>query len=95
MSEFAFSHEPNTGNCDEGIYGTKKNNLQYIAYCSTGGAEEDYPEDTCPRYVHGDAQIDNFTVNLELTGKTATFSHCNRTNFQRCCSVGKNYFRIF
>ena len=74
MSEFAFSHEPNTGNCDEGIYGTKKNNLQYIAYCSTGGAEEDYPEDTCPRYIHGDAQIDNFTINLELTGKTATFS---------------------
>lgn len=68
MAEFAFTHEPNTGNCDEGIYGEKKTNLQYIAYCSTGGAEEDYPPDTCPRYVHGNAQIDQLQVNTSITG---------------------------
>ena len=40
----------------------KKTDTQYIAYSITG--DSDYPgEETCARLVHGDAQIDNFTVN--------------------------------
>ena len=47
------------------ITGSKKTNSQYIAYAGTD--DTDYPDDACGRLVHGNAQIDNFTVNQDLT----------------------------
>ena len=47
----------------------KKTDTQYIAYSITG--DSDYPrEETCARHVHGNAQIDDLTVNndLDVTG---------------------------
>ena len=47
----------------------KKTDTQYIAYSITG--DSDYPgEETCARHVHGDAQIDDLTINndLDVTG---------------------------
>ena len=47
----------------------KKTDTQYIAYSITG--DSDYPgEETCVRHVHGDAQIDDLTINndLDVTG---------------------------
>ena len=47
----------------------KKTDSQFIAYSITG--DSDYPgEETCARHVHGNAQIDDLTVNndLDVTG---------------------------
>ena len=51
--------------CGGNITGSKKTNNQYIAYAGTD--DTDYPDDACGRLVHGNAQIDNFTVNQNLT----------------------------
>ena len=51
--------------CGGNITGSKKTNNQYIAYAGTD--DTDYPDDACSRLVHGNAQIDNFTVNQNLT----------------------------
>lgn len=68
MANFSFNHTPDDGTCDQGIYGTKKTNLQYIAYASTGDIEDDYPDNACDRFVHGNAQIDQLQVNTLLDG---------------------------
>ncbi len=51
--------------CGGNITGSKKTNNQYIAYAGTD--DTDYPEDACGGLVHGNAQMDNFTVNQNLT----------------------------
>lgn len=72
--EFVPPGQPeSTKSCGGNITGSKKTNNQYIAYAGTD--DTDYPDDACGRLVHGNAQIDNFTVNqdLDVTGTcTAT-----------------------
>ena len=60
-----------TKSCGGNITGSKKTNLQYIAYAGTD--DTSYPGDACGRLVHGNAQIDNFTVNNDL-GVTGTIN---------------------
>ena len=60
-----------TKSCGGNITGSKKTNLQYIAYVGTG--DTSYPDDACGRLVHGNAQIDNLTVNNDL-GVTGTIT---------------------
>ena len=54
--------------CGGNITGSKKTNNQYIAYAGTD--DTDYPDDACSRLVHGNAQIDDLTINndLDVTG---------------------------
>ena len=54
-----------TKDCGGATTGTKRTDLKFISYSTTG--DTDYPEDACGRLVHGNAQIDNFTVNQNLT----------------------------
>lgn len=54
-----------TKSCDGATTGTKKTDLKFISYSTTG--DTSYPGDACGRSVHGNAQIDNFTVNNDLT----------------------------
>ena len=72
--EFVPPGQPeSTKSCGGNITGSKKTNNQFIAYAGTD--DTDYPDDACSRLVHGNAQIDNFTVNqdLDVTGTcTAT-----------------------
>ena len=60
-----------TKSCGGNITGSKKTNLQYIAYAGTD--DTSYPGDACGRLVHGNAQIDNLTVNNDL-GVTGTIN---------------------
>ena len=60
-----------TKSCGGNITGSKKTNLQYIAYAGTD--DTSYPGDACGRLVHGNAQIDNLTVNNDL-GVTGTIT---------------------
>ena len=60
-----------TKSCDGATTGTKKTDLKFISYSTTG--DTSYPGDACGRLVHGNAQIDNFTVNNDL-GVTGTIN---------------------
>jgi len=64
-----------TKSCGGNITGSKKTNLQYIAYAGTD--DTSYPGDACGRLVHGNAQIDNLQVN----------ETCTATNFQGTINV--------
>ena len=69
--EFVPPGQPeSTKSCGGNITGSKKTNSQYIAYAGTD--DTDYPDDACSRLVHGNAQIDDLTVN----------NTCTATNFQ-------------
>ena len=70
--EFVPPGQPeSTKSCGGNITGSKKTNSQYIAYAGTD--DTDYPDDACSRLVHGNAQIDDFTVNNDLdVGGTCT-----------------------
>ena len=80
--EFVPPGQPeSTKSCGGNITGSKKTNSQYIAYAGTD--DTDYPDDACSRLVHGNAQIDDFTVNNDLdVGGT-----CTATNFQGTINV--------
>jgi len=74
--EFVPPGQPeSTKSCGGNITGSKKTNLQYIAYAGTD--DTDYPDDACSRLVHGNAQIDDLTVN----------NTCTATNFQGTINV--------
>ena len=74
--EFVPPGQPeSTKSCGGNITGGKKTNLQYIAYAGTD--DTDYPDDACGRLVHGNAQIDDLTVN----------GTCTATNFQGTINV--------
>lgn len=60
-----------TKSCDGATTGTKKTDLKFISYSTTG--DTSYPGDACGRLVHGNAQIDNLTVNNDL-GVTGTIN---------------------
>ena len=63
--EFVPPGQPeSTKSCGGNITGSKKTNSQYIAYAGTD--DTDYPDDACGRLVHGNAQIDDFTINNDL-----------------------------
>ena len=70
--EFVPPGQPeSTKSCGGNITGGKKTNNQFIAYAGTD--DTDYPDDACSRLVHGNAQIDDFTVNNDLdVGGTCT-----------------------
>ena len=69
--EFVPPGQPeSTKSCDGATTGTKKTDLKFISYSTTG--DTDYPDDACGRLVHGNAQIDDLTVN----------NTCTATNFQ-------------
>tara|TARA_B100002019_G_scaffold239916_1_gene215432 strand:+ start:68 stop:715 length:648 start_codon:yes stop_codon:yes gene_type:complete len=69
--EFVKTSEPKgSKSCDGATTGTKKTDLKFISYSTTG--DTDYPDDACGRLVHGNAQIDDLTVN----------NTCTATNFQ-------------
>ena len=57
-----------TKDCGGSTTGTKRTDLKFISYSTTG--DTDYPEDACGRLVHGNAQIDDLTINndLDVTG---------------------------
>ena len=57
-----------TKDCGGATTGTKRTDLKFISYSTTG--DTDYPEDACGRLVHGNAQIDDLTINndLDVTG---------------------------
>lgn len=60
-----------TKDCGGATTGTKRTDLKFISYSTTG--DTSYPGDACGRLVHGNAQIDNFTVNNDL-GVTGTIN---------------------
>ena len=67
--EFVPPGQPeSTKSCGGNITGSKKTNSQYIAYAGTD--DTDYPDDACGRLVHGNAQIDDLTVNGTCTATT-------------------------
>jgi len=54
-------------NCDDGFSGVRKSTrYDYIMKSLTG--DDDYPEEACPPWYHGNAQIDNLQVNTLLSG---------------------------
>ena len=57
-----------TKDCGGATTGTKRTDLKFISYSTTG--DTDYPDDACSRLVHGNAQIDDLTINndLDVTG---------------------------
>ena len=57
-----------TKDCGGSTTGTKRTDLKFISYSTTG--DSSYPDDACARLVHGNAQIDDLTVNndLDVTG---------------------------
>ena len=57
-----------TKDCSGATTGTKRTDLKFISYSTTG--DTDYPDDACSRLVHGNAQIDDLTINndLDVTG---------------------------
>ena len=64
--EFVPPGQPESSkDCSGATTGTKRTDLKFISYSTTG--DTDYPDDACGRLVHGNAQIDNFTVNNDLT----------------------------
>jgi len=59
--------ETKNNNCnDKFMGGTKSVRYDYIAKTTTG--DDDYPEDACDLFYHGNAQIDNLQVNVEING---------------------------
>ena len=72
--EFVERNIPPQKDCEKkaGSWGRPMTDLEYIWF---GNKDKDtYPEDACLPFQHHNAQIDDFTINNELTGKTATFS---------------------
>jgi len=65
---------PNKQDCSQfaGGWGRPVTNPEFIWYGNK--SESDYPEEACQPWYHRNAQIDNFTVNLTLTGNIAEFS---------------------
>ena len=65
---------PNKQDCSQfaGGWGRPVTNPEFIWYGNK--SEGDYPKDACQPWYHRNAQIDNFTVNLTLTGNIAVFS---------------------
>jgi hypothetical protein len=65
---------PDKQDCSQyaGGWGRPVTNPEFIWYGNK--SESDYPEDACQPWYHRNAQIDNFTVNLTLTGNIAVFS---------------------
>ena len=76
MSEPAkeFVPSPKSKDCSQkaGGWGRPVTNPEFIWYGNK--SEGDYPKDACQPWYHRNAQIDNFTVNLTLTGNIAVFS---------------------
>ena len=69
--EFVPPGQPESSkDCSGATTGTKRTDLKFISYSTTG--DTDYPDDACGRLVHGNAQIDDLTVN----------NTCTATNFQ-------------
>ena len=67
--EFVKTSEPKgSKSCDGATTGTKKTDLKFISYSTTG--DTDYPDDACGRLVHGNAQIDDLTVTGTCTATT-------------------------
>lgn len=59
--------ETKNNNCnDKFMGGTKSIRYDYIAKTTTG--DDDYPEEACDLFYHGNAQIDNLQVNTEING---------------------------
>lgn len=59
--------ETKNNNCnDKFMGGTKSVRYDYIAKTTTG--DDDYPEEACDLFYHGNAQIDNLQVNTEING---------------------------
>ena len=55
---------------DQQTWGQKSSRYDYIVKSIT--SDEDYPDDACTPWVHGNAQIDNLKINDDLTiGGTA------------------------
>ena len=52
---------------DQQTWGQKSTRFDYIVKSIT--SDEDYPEEACPPWVHGNAQIDNLQVNGTATGR--------------------------
>ncbi len=65
---------PDKQDCSQyaGGWGRPVTNPEFIWYGNK--SESDYPEEACQPWYHRNAQIDNFTVNLTLTGNIAVFS---------------------
>lgn len=65
---------PDKQDCGQyaGGWGRPVTNPEFIWYGNK--SESDYPEEACQPWYHRNAQIDNFTVNLTLTGNIAVFS---------------------
>ncbi len=57
-----------TKDCGGSTTGTKRTDLKFISYSTTG--DTSYPGDACGRLVHGNAQIDNLQVNQTCTATT-------------------------
>jgi len=53
-------------NCLGSTSGVKDPAYDYIAKAITG--DDEYPEDACPRVLHGSFQVDNIQLNTQLTG---------------------------
>ena len=72
--EFIQRDIPPGKDCEKkaGSWGRAMTDLEYIWFGNKD--EKTYPEDACQPFQHHNAQIDDFTINNHLTGKTASFS---------------------
>lgn len=64
--EFVPRNTKNNNCNDKFTGGTKSVRYDYIAKAMTG--DDDYPEEACDLFYHGNAQIDNLQVNTEING---------------------------
>lgn len=54
-------------NCDDGShFGNKSVRYDYIMKSQTG--DDDYPDDACTPWYHGNFQVDNISLNTEISG---------------------------
>jgi len=66
--------------CGGATTGTQDNALDFITKSTTG--DDEYPEDACPRVVHGGAQINTLQVNTAITGgPTCTLGAVTASSF--------------
>lgn len=66
MSEFVSKNVGKKDCSDQQTFGQKSTRYDYIVKSVTG--DEEYPNDACPPWVHGNAQIDNLQINGTATG---------------------------
>ena len=72
MSAGELEPKPLTKNCGDTATSSDRKSMMYDYIVKSQTNDVDYPSEACPPYVHGNAQIDNFKVNVALISGTVT-----------------------